>query len=132
LSAETFSNSGSVAARRARYQPHARRFRDPARFSFALGGKDRHPFPVPLKTYDESLAVLRRALDAAKLGHTEKLKGFKRLDRLVRQVENQYEPVADFDAAIRHEQAISPSLNGRSVFDDRKKPKRQLSLFLPN
>jgi len=108
------------------------RFRDPARFSFALGGKDRYPFPVPLKTYDESLAVLRRALDAAKLGHTEKLKGFKRLDRLVRQVENQYEPVADFDAAIRHEQAISPSLNGRSVFDDRKKPKRQLSLFLPN
>ena len=108
------------------------RFRDPARFSFALGGKDRHPFPVPLKTYDESLAVLRRALDAAKLGHTEKLEGFKRLDRLVRQVENQYEPAADFDAAIRHEQAISPSLNGRSVFDDRKKPKRQLSLFFPN
>ena len=108
------------------------RFRDPARFSFAFGGKDRHPFPVPLKTYDESLAVLRRALDAAKLGHTEKLEGFKRLDRLVRQVENQYEPVADFDSAIRHEQAISPSLNGRSVFDDRKKPKRQLSLFFSN
>ena len=108
------------------------RFRDPARFSFALGGKDRHPFPVPLKTYDESLAVLRRALDAAKLGHTEKLEGFKRLDRLVRQVENQYEPVADFDSAIRHEQAISPRLNGRSVFDDRKKPKRQLSLFFSN
>ncbi len=63
------------------------RFSDPARFSFALGGKDRHPFPVPLKTYDESLAVLRRSLDAAKLGQTEKIEGFKRLDRMVRAVE---------------------------------------------
>jgi uncharacterized protein len=109
------------------------RFSDPARFSFALGGKDRHPFPVPLKTYDESLAVLRRALDSAKLWHTEKLDGFKRLDRLVRQVEEQYEPSADFDRAVRHEHAISPSLDGRSVFDDHKRPKKQqLSLFLPN
>jgi len=108
------------------------RFSDPARFSFALGGKDRHPFPVPLKTYDESLGVLRRALDSAKLGYTEKLDGFKRLDRLVRQVEDQYEPTADFDRAIRHEHAISPSLGGRSVFDDRKKSKnQQLSLFAP-
>jgi hypothetical protein len=109
------------------------RFRDPARFSFALGGKDSHPFPVPLKTYDESLAVLRRALDAAKLGYTEKLEGFKRLDALVRKVEQQYQPTADFESVVRHEQAISPGLDGRSVFDDRKKPKRQqLSLFLPN
>jgi hypothetical protein len=44
------------------------RFSDPARFSFAHGGKDGHPFPVPLKPYDESIAVLRRALDAARLG----------------------------------------------------------------
>src|SRR6185503_6297092 len=56
------------------------RFDDPARFSFAHGGKDGHPFPVPLKTYDESLDVLRRSLDAAKLGDTEKLEGFRRLD----------------------------------------------------
>ena len=51
------------------------RFADPARFSFAHGGKDGHPFPVPLKVYDESLGFLRRALDAAKVGHTEKLQG---------------------------------------------------------
>ena len=57
------------------------RFSDPARFSFAHGGKDGHPFPVPLKTYDESLTVLRKALDSARLGHTEKLEGFRRLDR---------------------------------------------------
>jgi hypothetical protein len=111
------------------------RFSDPARFSFALGGKDRHPFPVPLKTYDESLGVLRRALDAAKLGHTEKLDGFRRLDRLVRQVEERHDPSADFEQALRNERAISRSLGGRSVFDDRKKPvhsragNQQLSLW---
>src|SRR6202035_3479339 len=64
------------------------RFSDPARFSFAHGGKDCHPFPVPLRTYDESLSVLRRSLDAAKLGRSEKIDGFKRLDSLVRRVEN--------------------------------------------
>lgn len=102
------------------------RFSDPARFSFALGGKDRHPFPVPLKTYDESISVLRRSLDAAKLGDTDKTDGLKRLDRLVRNVERQFEPVADFEKTLDHEHAISQSLNGRSVFDD---PPQQLPLF---
>src|SRR5580765_333797 len=64
------------------------RFSDPARFSFAHGGKDGHPFPVPLKTYDESIDVLRRSLDAAKVGDTEKIDGMKRLDRFVRDVES--------------------------------------------
>jgi uncharacterized protein len=95
------------------------RFSDPARFSFALGGKDGHPFPVPLKTYDESLAVLRRALDSAKLGHTEKIDGFARLDKFTRAIESRTQPVAHFDAALAHERAISPSLDGRTVFDDR-------------
>ena len=116
------------------------RFSDPARFSFALGGKDRHPFPVPLKTYDESLAVLRRGLDAAKLGHTEKIEGFKRLDQLVRTVEQRYEPIADFEHLVRHEHAMSPSLDGKSVLADKRPARRksaslprdrQLSLFLP-
>jgi len=107
------------------------RFADPARFSFALGGKDRHPFPVPLKTYDESIDVLRRSLDAARVGDTEKLDGMKRLERFVRMVEQQYSPEADFDAVIAHEHAISKSLNGRSVFDRAPKPRRtaQLRLF---
>lgn len=102
------------------------RFSDPARFSFAHGGKDRHPFPVPLKTYDESLNYLRTSLDAAKLGDGDKLDGFRRLDRFVRAVETELKPEADFDAAIAHEKAISSLLDGRSVFDD--KP-MQLSLF---
>ena len=102
------------------------RFSDPARFSFAHGGKDGHPFPVPLKTYDESLNFLRTSLEEAKLGDKDKLDGFRRLERFVRTVETQLKPVADFDAAIAHEKAISRSLDGRSVSDNRP---RQLSLF---
>jgi uncharacterized protein len=110
------------------------RFADPARFSFAHGGKDGHPFPVPLKTYDESLEVLRRALDAAKLGQTDKIEGFRRLDRLTRNVEANMEPLADFSTAMEHERQISPSLGGRTVFDrDRRERKstrgEQLTLF---
>jgi uncharacterized protein len=105
------------------------RFADPARFSFAHGGKDGHPFPVPLKTYDETLSVLRRSLDAAKLGRSDKLDGTKRLDRFVRAVEDLYVPEADFDAAVIHERAISASLRGRTVNDDRTPPSRQRRLF---
>jgi hypothetical protein len=98
------------------------RFTDPARFSFAHGGKDRHPFPVPLKTYDESLNVLRNALDTARVGDKEKLEGLRRLNRFVQTVETTLEPEADFAAVIAHEEAISPSLDGCSVFD--KEPRR--------
>jgi hypothetical protein len=99
------------------------RFSDPARYSFALGGKDGRPFPVPLTTYDESIAVLQSSLDSAKLGDKDKLSGFERLHRFVRAVEARREPEADFDAAIHHERAISRELGGRTVFDD------QLKLF---
>jgi hypothetical protein len=110
------------------------RFSDPARFSFAHGGKDGHPFPVPLKTYDESLAILRRSLDAAQLGNTEKLEGFRRLDRLTRRVEAKREPLADFDRALAHDRAISSSIGGRTVLDDKPSRRRaaqppQLNLF---
>ncbi len=87
------------------------RFTDPARFSFAHGGKDRHPFPVPLKTYDESLNFLRSALDRAKVGirngsgnervsDREKLEGFRRLEAFARGVERQMQPEADFAASL--------------------------------
>jgi hypothetical protein len=101
------------------------RFSDPARFSFALGGKDGHPFPVPIKTYDESIGVLRRSLDAAKVDGAAKLEGFRRLDRFVKVVEKRLQPEADFDAVIRHERRISPSLGGRTAHRGSK----QLSLF---
>jgi hypothetical protein len=108
------------------------RFADPARFSFAHGGKDGHPFPVPVKTYDQSLSVLRRSLEQAKLGHTEKLDGFKRLDGFVRRIEEGSSPKADFAEVIEHERRISRSLDGRTVFDNRSKPAirdKQLELF---
>jgi hypothetical protein len=91
------------------------RFSDPARFSFAHGGKDGHPFPVPLKTYDETLGFLRRSLQDARIGNQEKIDGFRRLDRLTRAVEQQLDPVADFEAAVTHELSISSSVGGRSV-----------------
>jgi hypothetical protein len=105
------------------------RFSDPARFSFALGGKDRHPFAVPLKTYDETIAVLQRAVETAKLGDADKIEGMRRLDQFVRAVEQRVQPRADLDALIAHELAISKSLDGRSVFDDKPKHPRQMKLF---
>ncbi|MEI9973914.1 MAG: DUF763 domain-containing protein [Ignavibacteriota bacterium] len=110
------------------------RFSDPARFAFALGGKDGHPFPVPLKTYDESIGVLRQSIEKAKLDGGVKLEGFRRLDRFVKVVEHEMAPVADFDAVLRHERAISPKLNGRMVADDRrrataKRQPQQMSLW---
>jgi hypothetical protein len=111
------------------------RFSDPARFSFAHGGKDGHPFPVPLKTYDETIAVLRRSVAAAKLDHSEKAGGMKRLDEFVRTIERRLAPHAEFAEVLRHERAISKSLGGRTVFDDvsqrakRARVQAQLSLF---
>jgi uncharacterized protein len=103
------------------------RFSDPARFSFAHGGKDGHPFPVPLKTYDETLAVLRKSLEAARLGNHDKAEAFQRLDRLTRAVEQNRDPFANFSAALAHERAISHSVGGRTVFDDRQKTRRSMS-----
>ncbi len=112
------------------------RFDDPARFAFAHGGKDGHPFPVPLEVYDESIAVLRRALDAAKLGRIDKLHGFARLDALTRTIEERLNPEADTAAVIAHEREVSRSLGGRTVMDDRRERQRtggarrgQLDLF---
>jgi uncharacterized protein len=61
-------------------------------------GKDGHPFPVPLKTYDETLGFLRRSLQDARIGTQEKIDGFRRLDRLTRAVEQRLDAVADFEA----------------------------------
>jgi hypothetical protein len=70
--------------------------------------------------YDESLAFLRRALDTAKLGHSEKLDGFARLDTFARLVEKRLSPDADVDATIAHERGVSRSRGERTVFDDIK------------
>jgi uncharacterized protein len=91
------------------------RFSDPARFSLAHGGKDRHPFPVPIKVYDETIRVLKSAVTKAKLGQDEQLSALERLDRESRRLER----VADgppLQGFIAEEFARSPSYGGRSVF----------------
>lgn len=110
------------------------RFSDPARFSFSLGGKDGHPFPVPLKTYDESIAVLRGSLERARLGGADRTDGLARLERFVRAVEGQAGPRADFGGAVRRERSQSAELGGRSVATPRTRTRGsnhspQLNLF---
>ncbi len=107
------------------------RFSDPARFSFAHGGKDGHPFPVPLKTYDQTIRVLQQALEKAKVGETEKVDGLRRLERFVRAVEQHNSPRADFQKVVSHEKTISESLDGRTVSGRARVAKKgqQLSLF---
>ena len=92
------------------------RFRDPARFSFAHGGKDGHPFPVPLTIYDESIRVLRRAVEKARLGRTEQLDGLKKLSALARRIEHVHDPRADIEAVIRRERRQAHRYGGRTVF----------------
>ncbi len=109
------------------------RFSDPARFSLAHGGKDGHPFPVPLRVYDETLRVLRGAVDRAKLGNDDKLAAIENLDRQARFIE-QRAGGPSFDAFVAAERRAAPSYGGRTVFDGsraepRKKPPRgQLAL----
>jgi uncharacterized protein len=110
------------------------RFSDPARYSFALGGKDGHPFPVPLKTYDESIDVLRRSLDVAKVDGGDKLGGFRRLNKFVEAVETDLRPETELPSLVAHELALSPALGGRSIQAGRKSSARhamanQMSLF---
>ncbi|MGE5893760.1 MAG: DUF763 domain-containing protein [bacterium] len=54
-------------------------FRDPARFSFAHGGKDGTPFPVDERTYDRTIDVMRRAINSSKIGNQDKLDAVRKL-----------------------------------------------------
>src|SRR3546814_4306112 len=63
------------------------RFADPARYSLAHGGKDRHPFPVPCAVYDQTISVLKSAVVKAGLGNDERLQALRRLDQQARRLE---------------------------------------------
>ena len=91
------------------------RFSDPARFSLAHGGKDGHPFPVPLAVYDQTLRVLREAVDKAKLGNEERLAAIRELDRQARVLEQSATEPRDFDEHVARERQASPSFGGRTV-----------------
>ena len=96
------------------------RFADPARFSLAHGGKDGHPFPVPLKVYDRTISVLKQAVSAAKLGQTEKLDAIRRLDEQARILEGAATGPS-LDDFLEAEQEASPEYGGRDVFGPARK-----------
>ncbi len=91
------------------------RFTDPARFSFAHGGKDGHPFPVPLKIYDESIRVLRDSIEKSKLGYKDKSDCIRRLHAAALNVERNCAPEVDFDAALKYEREHSKEWDGKTV-----------------
>ena len=90
------------------------RFTDPARFSFANGGKDGHPFPVPLKIYDESIRILQEGIEKSKLGYNDKSNCIKRLHQTAIQIERNCSPLADFDAIMKYERNHSAEWAGRT------------------
>jgi hypothetical protein len=94
------------------------RFSDPARFSLALGGKDGHPFPVPVRVYDETIRVLRQALDAARLDNDDRLAAVRRLDQQARRLERAATG-SSFAELVAGERELSPAYGGRTVHDDR-------------
>ena len=109
------------------------RFEDPARFSFAHGGKDGHPFPVPTKVFDETIETLNTALKKAKLQRSEKLQAFKRLSKTAERLEKRFTPdPGKYEALVEKEWRESKQYGGRTVWDDIKKtgkPNNQLDLF---
>jgi hypothetical protein len=93
------------------------RFSDPARFAMAHGGKDGHPFPVPLRVYDETIRVLKTAVHQAKLGNDDKLAAIRQLDRQSRALERAAQGPS-FEAFIAEERSRASEYGGRTVFDD--------------
>jgi hypothetical protein len=99
------------------------RFTDPARFSIALGGKDRHPFPVPIKVYDETIKVLKSAVQKAKLGRDEELGALRRLDEQARKLER-HAGGPSVENLIAKELNCSHAYGGRSVLGWEPPPPR--------
>ena len=106
------------------------RFKDPARFAFAHGGKDGHPFPVPITVYDETIGVLQTAVQRSKLGFQEKADAIRRLSGIAAEAEKNFTPNDNFEALIEKERADSWKYGGRTVFGKAQPPKNaQLKLF---
>lgn len=98
------------------------RFSDPARFSFAHGGKDGHPFPVLTSVYDETVEVFDKAIRQARLGDKEKSDALKNLSKISLEMEKGYTPSNYFDDWVQHERDTSYKYGGKTVFGDAKKP----------
>jgi len=106
------------------------RFTDPARFSFAHGGKDGHPFPVPIKVYDDTISTLQKAVYKAKIGENDKQQAIKCLSKIAQNAEANFIPNANFDDLIEKERNQSWKYGGRTVMSKAKPPvELQLKLF---
>jgi hypothetical protein len=108
------------------------RFTDPARFSFAHGGKDGHPFPVPTLVYDDTINILQQSVEKAKIGSAEKNEAIRNLSLVSQIIEEDFQPDDNlFEKAIAKERAESWKYGGRTIFGKEEKPKDngQLSLF---
>lgn len=108
------------------------RFKDPARFSFAHGGKDGHPFPVPQTVYDDTINILQTAVQKAKIGQSDKQHAIRSLSEIARQHEQDFVPDhTRFDELIEKERKDSWKYQGRTVFGKEEPPKgaTQLPLF---
>lgn len=106
------------------------RFDDPARYSFAHGGKDGHPFPVPTITYDETIAVLDKAIQLAKLGINDKNIAIKNLHNAAKKLEQDFAPNNNFEQLIEKERKESWKYGGKTVMGNALPPKdNQLKLF---
>ena len=106
------------------------RFSDPARYSFAHGGKDGHPFPVPEQVYDETISQLQKAVAKAKIGETDKQQAIKSLHQIAKKAEQDFIPNMDFEKVIEKEWAESWKYGGRTIFGKQKPPRNeQLKLF---
>ena len=98
------------------------RFKDPARFSFAHGGKDGHPFPVPIKVYDETIDTLRTAIDKARIGQADKQQAIKALTQVAQRAEKDFIPQDNVEQFIEQERKDSWKYGGKTVFGDSKPP----------
>ncbi|MEM7511303.1 MAG: DUF763 domain-containing protein, partial [Bacteroidota bacterium] len=106
------------------------RFSDPARFAFAHGSKGGNPYPVPTKVYDETLTTLRKAVDMAKLGQTDKQKAIQKLGDMARKVEESHEPTGTVEELLEKEKRDSWKYGGRTMKGFEQPPKGgQLGLF---
>lgn len=108
------------------------RFKDPARFSFAHGGKDGHPFPVPVNVYDETIDALKIAVEKSKLDMNDKSDAIRKLHEIAARAEKDFTPNENFDQLIQKERNESWKYGGKTIFGEAKPPKEkaiQLSLF---
>ena len=116
------------------------RFADPARFSFAHGGKDGHPFPVPTQVYDETIALFDDAIHRARLGEHDKADALRNLSQVALRLEENYQPSPFLEDWIAQERADAWRWGGRTVSGKSRPPQgrnsggeattaRQLSLW---